>query len=119
MLLVPIAKLTLVPAFGLAYAPSIGPAILLVFGAGLFGTNFVISASLRALDHPAVPSFAETAGLIAVLIFCPLLIHWFGWVGAAWATLAGAGMVSVFLLISLHRCHNSRLLGLGRNHVQP
>jgi len=115
VVLVPITNLTLVPVFGRAYEPSVGPAVLLVIGAGLFGQNFVLSASLRALDYPSVPSFAEAAGLVAVLISCPFFVQWFGWVGAAWATVVGAGIVSVLLLIFLRRCHNSRLLGLERS----
>lgn len=92
--------------YGAAYAPSAGAAVLLVLASGFLGTNFVLSACLRALRRPGAPSYAELTGLAVVIVLCPMAIHWLGWTGAAWTTLTAAAIVAVILAGLLKEAHH-------------
>jgi O-antigen/teichoic acid export membrane protein len=92
--------------YGADYAASTGAAVVLVLASGFLGTNFILSACLRALRRPAAPSYAEAAGLAIALAACPVAIHWLGWTGAAWTTLAAAAAVTAILTALLTDAHN-------------
>jgi O-antigen/teichoic acid export membrane protein len=118
IVLLPLSGVVVLAVFGPVYRPSVEAACLLVVASGFLGSNFILSACLRALRRPSSPSYAELGGLVVVLALCPILIRHFGWNGAAAASLAGTALVSVILCLLIYLDHRSRPARLKREDVR-
>lgn len=103
--LIPLAGVIVPWVFGSAYTPSATSAAVLAGAFGLIGTNFILSASLRALGRPAAPSWAEMAGLIVTLVAAPIFAAKYGAVGSAWVAFASAFLATPILIAFARRHH--------------
>jgi O-antigen/teichoic acid export membrane protein len=115
--LLPLSPVWVPAVFGPAYRSSVVAACLLVVTAGVVGSNLIVSACLRALRRPSIPSYAELIGLVAILASCPVLVRHFGWNGAAAATLAGAALASLILCLLISLDGGNRRKGSSREEV--
>lgn len=101
------AGFLLTAVFGQAYEGSVAIARVLTAVTAILGLNFVLSATLRALDRPFAPSVAELIGLGLTLFVTVPLIHAMGAVGAAWAGLLSAMTTFAFLYLQFQRATRS------------
>jgi enterobacterial common antigen flippase len=101
--LIPAGAVVIPAVYGSPYVPAVAPATVLLISSGVIGTNFILSASLRALGFPAASSYAEALGLLATLAATPVLIERFGIVGAAMASVASGVLVVPVLILFLRR----------------
>lgn len=72
--------------FGTAFAPSVLPCRILILGSCAVGLSAVLGDTLRSVNRPEIPSYAESAGLIATVALLALLLKPYGIIGAAWAS---------------------------------
>jgi len=94
--------------FGSAFVASTTTALILVAAAALASANHVLEEGLRGLGHPAVPLWAELAGLGVTAVALLLLLGPLQLVGAAIASVLGYGTVtSVLAFFSTRVAHCS------------
>lgn len=89
--------------FSDAYQSAVAPAAVLVAAGALEGYNFILAEGIRGLGRPMVPLKAELVGLLATGIGLAVLLKRFDTMGAAIASLAGYGSVTLALLRHLTR----------------
>jgi O-antigen/teichoic acid export membrane protein len=88
----------LIPAvFGGSFSNSVHPAIVLLMGAVLLGSNYVMSDALRGLGRPELPSWAEGLALAVTVTGLILVLRQTGIVGAAWVSAASYAAAAVVL----------------------
>lgn len=108
-------------AFGASFAPAVTACRILLPGAVALGLNQVLFSGARALDHPALPSYAEGLGVAITSVSLYLLLPHYGFIGAAIAsTLAYVGSLALMLAVcaSRMRLGPMRLLCFSSNRVQ-
>lgn len=84
--------------FGQAFAPAVTACRVLVVAMIPLGLSVVLYESLRALNRPLVPAFAELTGIAVTLILLYLLLPRYGYLGAA---LASLGAYSAACLVAV------------------
>jgi len=90
--------------FGRAFSGSVLACRILLPGAIALALSQVLYEGARALNQPALPSYAEGCGLIITAVCLYLLVPRFGFVGAAIAsTLAYTGSLIVTLVLFRRR----------------
>ena len=90
--------------FGESFAPAVTACRVLVVAMIPLGLSVVLYESLRALNRPLVPAFAELTGIAATLILLYLLLPRFGYLGAAFASL-GAYSAACLVVVGYTRLH--------------
>ncbi len=73
--------------FGEAFRPAIDACRVLVVAMIPLGLSLVLYESLRGLNHPLAPAFAEGIGIVATIALLALLLPRYGILGAAFASL--------------------------------
>jgi O-antigen/teichoic acid export membrane protein len=85
--------------FGYSYIGSIPSALLLVFGGGQLGLNYILSEALLGSGRPSGPMRAQFLGLIVTGATLAALLAPLGIFGAAISSVAGYGATTLWLLI--------------------
>ena len=73
-------------AFGASFAPAVTACRILLPGSVALGLNQVLFSGARALDHPALPSYAEGFAVAVTCVALYVLLPRYGFVGAAIAS---------------------------------
>jgi len=81
--------------FGLGYQPATRAAQVLLVASLFQGANVVLGTALRGLGHPGKSALSEGAGAVATILLLAVLLPRFGIIGAAVASLAAYGLVSI------------------------
>ncbi len=85
-------------AFGQAYTPAIGVAILTVASGTIAALNLSLEEATKGLGKPRVVLRAEMTGLVVTAVLIFPMIHFFGIVGAAIASILAYSTTLVILL---------------------
>jgi O-antigen/teichoic acid export membrane protein len=104
--------------FGQAFIGSIPSALLLVFGGGLLGLNYILSEALLGSGLPSGPMRAQLLGLVVTGITLAAFLAPLGIFGAAISSVAGYGTTTLWLLIEgkrLNQLNISYLVIPGRH----
>ncbi len=101
--------------FGRQYMSAVLPALILTLGAVFLGWNQIIEECIRGLNCPNKVLLAELLGMLVMNMLLYVWMKPLGIKGAALATLAGYGAVSVVLSIYLTKF--KKLLISGRTAV--
>jgi O-antigen/teichoic acid export membrane protein len=88
--------------FGAAFAPAVTACRVLVLAMVPLGLAQLLYESLRALDRPLAPAYAELLGNGVTAFFLYLLLPRIGFLGAAYASLAAYTASLLFILWYLH-----------------
>ncbi|MFQ5663093.1 MAG: oligosaccharide flippase family protein [Terriglobia bacterium] len=88
--------------FGQAFTPATAACRILVVAMVPWGLAHVLYDSLRALNHPLVPAYAELVGNGVTIVLLYLLLPGFGFLGAAFASLGAYTASFLFLLWYVH-----------------
>jgi antigen flippase len=100
VLLAPVA----VPfVFGARYAPSIPSALVLVPAGAILAWAGIAEEGLRGLGRPTTVLVAESVAAVVTLTSLPVLLHFFGIMGAAVASLLGYTTIAVFTAAAISR----------------
>jgi O-antigen/teichoic acid export membrane protein len=100
ILLAPVA----VPlVFGARFAPSIPSALVLVPAGAILAWAGIAEEGLRGLGHPTIVLVAESVAAVVTLASLPELLHFFGIMGAAVASLLGYTTLAVFAASAISR----------------
>lgn len=87
-------------AFGASFTPAVTACRILLPGSVAMGLNQVLFSGARALDHPALPSYAEGSAVLVTCISLYALLPRYGFVGAAIAsTLAYVSSLGLMLFL--------------------
>jgi O-antigen/teichoic acid export membrane protein len=81
--------------FGEAFRPAIGACRVLAIAMVPLGLSLVLYESLRALNHPLAPAFAEGLGNLVTIALLAVLLPRYSFLGAAYASLGA--YTAVFL----------------------
>ena len=84
--------------FGADFSNSVKPALILIGGTVLLGSNYVLSDGLRGLGKPLVPSIGEAFGLVVTIVGLFIMIPRYGIIGAAWVSVISYGIVLIILI---------------------
>jgi O-antigen/teichoic acid export membrane protein len=95
--------------FGESFTAAVSPALVLLVGTVLLGSNYVLSDGLRGLGFPLQPSLAEIIGTVVTVIGLIVFVPMFGIMGAAYVSVLSYGSVTITLLAFL--VHNSSMAG--------
>ncbi len=90
--------------FGEAFRPAIGACRVLVVAMIPLGLSLVLYESLRGLNHPLAPAYAEGIGNLATIALLAALLPRYGFLGAAFASL-GAYTTSFLAVAYFARSH--------------
>ena len=106
ILLAPVA----VPlVFGARFAPSIPSALVLVPAGAILAWAGIAEEGLRGLGHPTIVLVAESVAAVVTIASLPVLLHFFGIMGAAVASLLGYTTIAVFAASAISRSTQLRL----------
>jgi O-antigen/teichoic acid export membrane protein len=75
--------------FGASYSGGAAALQVLAWSLPIRGAQALLGSQLSAMDQQAGLARVRLVGLCAFGVFCPVLILWLGYVGAAWAVLLG------------------------------
>ena len=95
--------------FGARFAPSIPSALVLVPAGAILAWAGIAEEGLRGLGRPTIVLVAESAGAAVTLATLPVLLHFFGIIGAAVASLLGYTTIAVFAASVISRSTQLRL----------
>lgn len=84
--------------FGSAFEPATAACRVLVVAMIPLGLAYVLYDSLRALNRPLAPAYAELAGNGVTIVLLSLLLPRYGFLGAAWASLGAYTTSFLFAL---------------------
>jgi O-antigen/teichoic acid export membrane protein len=90
-------------AFGSHYHGTAAIVLTLALSTTMNGLSIVVGNGLWAIHHPRSNFFADVCCMTVTLIAAALLIHPFGPLGAALASLAGASTAAVVRTVTLIR----------------
>jgi len=90
-------------AFGPQFRGTAGVLNVLAISAFMNGLSIIAGSGLWAIDQPRLNFVADVCCMTATLIAAALLIHPFGALGAALATLAGTSIAAVMRVATLSR----------------
>jgi O-antigen/teichoic acid export membrane protein len=100
-------------AFGASFAPAVTACRILLPGSVALGLNQVLFNGARALDHPALPSYAEGFAVVITAVALYVLLPRYGYIGAAIASTAAYTGSLLFSLVLLYTQANVRLSDLA------
>jgi O-antigen/teichoic acid export membrane protein len=100
-------------AFGASFAPAVTACRILLPGSAALGLNQVLFSGARALDHPALPSYAEGFAVVITVVALYVLLPRYGYMGAAIASTAAYTGSLLFSLVLLYSQANVRLSELA------
>lgn len=89
--------------FGMEFQAAVWPAVLLLGGTVILGSNYVLSDGLRGLGRPALPSAAQLVGVVVTVVALLLLLPVLGIMGAAVASVLSYGAALLYLGWGLRR----------------
>ncbi|MEW5985863.1 MAG: oligosaccharide flippase family protein [Chloroflexota bacterium] len=89
--------------FGVEFQAAVWPAVLLLGGTVILGSNYVLSDGLRGLGRPALPSAAQLMGVGVTVVGLLLLLPVLGIMGAAVASVLSYGVALLYLAWGLRR----------------
>ena len=98
-----LAPVALPLVFGARYAPSIPSALVLVPAGAILAWAGIAEEGLRGLGRPTIVLVAESVAAVVTLASLPVLLHFFGIVGAAVASLLGYTTIAVFTASAISR----------------
>jgi O-antigen/teichoic acid export membrane protein len=104
-----LAPVALPLVFGARFAPSIPSALVLVPAGAILAWAGIAEEGLRGLGHPTVVLVAESAAAVVTIASLPVLLHFFGILGAAVASLLGYTTIAVFAASAISRSTQLRL----------
>jgi len=104
-----LAPVALPFVFGARYAPSIPSAIVLVPAGAILAWAGIAEEGLRGLGRPTIVLVAESVAAGVTLASLPVLLHFFGIIGAAVASLLGYTTIAVFVASAISRSTHLRL----------
>ena len=89
--------------FGHQFTPSVPAAVVLVPAGAILAWAGIAEEGLRGLGKPAVVLAAEIAAAVVTLAALPLLLHHYGILGAAVASLLGYSTIAAFTAVAISR----------------
>ena len=89
--------------FGSSFAPSIPSALVLVPAGAILAWARIAEAGLQGLGRPTIVLIAEAAAAVVTLAALPVLLHAYGILGAAVASLLGYSTIAVFAAVTIRR----------------
>lgn len=89
--------------FGARYAPSIPSALVLVPAGAILAWAGIAEEGLRGLGRPTIVLVAESVAAVVTLASLPVLLHFFGIMGAAVASLLGYTTIAIFTASAISR----------------
>jgi antigen flippase len=98
-----LAPVALPLVFGARYAPSIPSALVLVPAGAILAWAGIAEEGLRGLGHPTIVLVAESVAAVVTIASLPVLLHFFGIMGAAVASLLGYTTIAVFAASAISR----------------
>lgn len=99
-------------AFGESFRPAVRVAMVVVGGGALAGCNLLLEEATKGLGRPKRVLWAELAGLAVTATTLLPMIHWFGIMGAAIASVLAYTTTAAVLLGGAARSHGVRLVDL-------
>ena len=104
-----LAPVALPLVFGARFAPSIPSALVLVPAGAILAWAGIAEEGLRGLGHPTIVLVAESVAAVVTIASLPVLLHFFGIMGAAVASLLGYTTIAVFAASAISRSTELRL----------
>ena len=104
-------------AFGIHYQGTTAILVALALSALVSGLSFVAGNGLWAIDQPRSNFVADACCMVVTLLAAAILIHPFGALGAALATLAGTFVAAVVRIVTLVRRLEADVLKRGVSEV--
>jgi antigen flippase len=98
-----LAPVALPLVFGARFAPSIPSALVLVPAGAILAWAGIAEEGLRGLGHPTIVLGAESVAAVITLASLPVLLHFFGIMGAAMASLLGYTTIAVLAALAISR----------------
>jgi antigen flippase len=98
-----LAPVALPLVFGARYAPSIPSALVLVPAGAILAWAGIAEEGLRGLGRPTIVLVAESVAAAVTLASLPVLLHFFGIMGAAAASLLGYTTIAIFAASAISR----------------
>ena len=89
--------------FGARFAPSIPSALVLVPAGAILAWAGIAEEGLRGLGRPTIVLAAESVAAVVTIASLPVLLHFFGIMGAAVASLLGYTTIAVFAASAISR----------------
>jgi O-antigen/teichoic acid export membrane protein len=99
----------IVHVFGADFAPSVPACRILLLGTVALGLNQMLYDGARALNRPALPSYAEGVSMIVTACVLLLLVHRMNFMGAA---IASSLAYTLSLVVMLALCRTRLSIGL-------
>ena len=98
-----LAPVALPLVFGARFAPSIPSALVLVPAGAILAWAGIAEEGLRGLGRPTIVLVAESVAAVVTIASLPVLLHFFGIMGAAVASLLGYTTIAVFAASAISR----------------
>ena len=98
-----LAPVALPLVFGIRFAPSIPSALVLVPAGAILAWADIAEEELRGLGRPTIVLVAESVAAVITIASLPVLLHFFGIMGAAVASLLGYTTIAVFAASAIRR----------------
>ena len=98
--------------FGRGFAASVPSAVVLVPAAAILSWARIAEAGLQGLGRPALVLTAEAVAAAVTLATLPVLLHVFGILGAAVASLLGYSAIAIFAVVAISRSTRQRIYSL-------
>jgi len=112
MLFMLLAPLGLPLIFGSGFAPSVPCALVLIPASAILAWARIAEAGLQGLGRPTVVLLAEASAAVVTLAALPLLLHFYGIIGAAVASLLGYSAIAIFTLLIIRRSTHQTIRSL-------
>ena len=94
------------------FAPSVPSAVLLVPAGAILAWASVAEEALRGLGRPTIVLIAELVAALVTVAALPLLLHTYGILGAAVASLLGYSTIAIFTVCVISRSTHQPVLRL-------
>ena len=107
LLITPLAIITL---FGMAFAPAVSAAMILVVASGVNGFNVILEEGARGLGATRVVMWAEMIGLVVTVVALGFLLRPFEIMGAAVASVLGYLTIMIALLAQVRQITRQPIL---------
>jgi O-antigen/teichoic acid export membrane protein len=107
-----LAPMGLPLVFGAGFAPSVPSALVLVPAGAVLAWAGIAEEGLRGLGRPGLVLAAEVVAAVVTVSVLPVLLHRYGIVGAAVASLLGYSTIATFTVVAISRSTNQRVRSL-------
>jgi O-antigen/teichoic acid export membrane protein len=98
--------------FGSGFAPSVPCALVLVPASAILAWARIAEAGLQGLGRPTIVLIAEAVAAVVTLAALPVLLHTYGIIGAAVASLLGYSTIAVFTVVIIRRSTHQTISSL-------